>query len=522
MNPETPTKLKFVNGKFRIEAASAKTRLRLSKDPNWGVASGFAYETIHLRAAAAFRTFADGIAEKILNRAFQAHYDLPGLPPLPLLDDHQRAGLEWVLQRKRSYLAHAPGAGKTAVAILAACFAQGPGQAVFIVPPSLVTNWERETLRFTEWAGVWPAIGIIGRSDDQAAVAWRADFLIVPDSMLTKPWVYERLRAMKKKFIAVDEASRFKEPAAERSLAFYGGRNEAVSYPGLYQRARHVVFLDGSPMPNRPIELWAPTFALHPEAIDCMDRDDFGYRYCGAKPNERGVWEYNWSSHEAELREKLRRDFMHVVTEEELPHPERLRSMLYLNADLRTPEMKTWEKRHLGKLLESEIDEDAGQGEVAALRRELGVSKIPGIAAYARERLVGKDESVLLFAWHRDVCEGLVEKLSKFNPGLVMGGTSGASRERDFDHFQRGKKKLLVINIAAGARGHNLQAANRVIFGEYSWTDETNRQCEHRAARRGSEQMFVRCDYIVSPGSFDERVLASIFTKQKRVKRIIG
>lgn len=524
-------RLLFKCGKFRLDGITPDLRIRLSKNAHWSCLSATSYETVNLRAAAAFRSSGDESVEKIFNRAFQTHYDLPRLPPLPHLDPHQLEGLKWVLHRKRSYLAHAPGAGKTAQAILAACLKRPDpfdgGCALFIVPPSLTVNWEREIRKFTEWLGIWPAIGIVPSSADQDSMAWRADFIICPDSMLAKPWVYTGLKNRRLDFIAVDEASRFKDPFSERSIAFFGGsvRDEKRgdrAFSGLFQNARHVVFLDGSPMPNRPMELWAPTYALHPEAIDCMDQNDFGYRYCGAKPNERGQWEFLHSSHEAELRVKLQKDFMHVVPEDRLSHPERRRSLLFINQDVRSPEHRSWERRHLGGLNLDEMDEEASQGELARFRAELGERKVPWVAGYAGERLADKNESILLFAWHRNVVEGLAEKLSKWNPGVIMGGVGSQARESAMDHFQRGKKKLLILNIAAGGRGHNLQAADRVLFGEYSWTDELNKQCEKRASRRGNEKAFTRCEYAVVPGSLDERVLTSIFTKEKRVRRIIG
>lgn len=515
-------RLTFYDGKFVLIDGNPSRHAKLRKDPEWTCTSEGTYVTVSLRAAVALRSLAVESAENIFQRVLQSRYDLPALPRLEMLDPHQREGLEWILRRKRSYLAHAPGAGKTAQAILAACLAEGPGQALFIVPPQLLKNWEREILKVTEWIGRWPTIGIVPVSDKKENMAWKADFILCPDSMLTRDWVYTALRTMKKKLIAVDEASRFKESLSERSLAFYGGRSEKAAYPGLFRDARHVVFLDGSPMPNRPLELWAPTYALHPEAIDCMSLDDFGYRYCGARPNERGVWEYKHSSREEELRQKLQNDFMHVVPEEKLSHPERRRTMLFMNQDVRSAEHRSWEKKHLEGMDLSEIDEESSQGDLARFRAELGLRKIDWTSTYVGERLREKNESILLFAWHRDVCEGMAEKLSKWNPGVVMGGVSDRVREREFDLFQRGKKTILVMNIAAGGRGHNLQRASRIIFGEYSWTDELNKQCEKRGSRRGSEHSFVRCEYVVVPGSLDERILGSIFTKQSRVKRIIG
>lgn len=513
--------MNFENGRFVLNQV-----LLPSPHPRWQHIDDRQYETVDLKAAADYRKFATPETERLLKRLFQEHYPLPEIPPLPMLDTHQRVGLEWILERKRSYIAHAPGAGKTAQAILAALIAPGFGQTLFIVPPNLIMNWEREIAQVATWAGVHARSATVPRTEGRHDMDWDSDILLVPDSMIAKDWVQRAIvpRAHHKEiqFIAVDEASRLKEPWSERSLAFYGGSFEGKVFPGIYRDARHVVFLDGSPMPNRPIELWAPTYALHPEAIDCMDRDDFGYRYCGARPNERGVWEYNYSSHESELQEKLQRDFMHVVTEEKLTHPERLRSLLFTDTDLRSPDHKAWDRKNLGEIDFDEIDEESSQGDLARFRRELGVSKIPFVTAYTESRLKGKNESILLFAWHREVCQRLAENLSKWNPGLVMGGTSAKERDAAFSAFQLGTVKLLVLNISAGGRGHNLQRADRAIFAEYSWSDEMNRQCEKRGSRRGSTVDVFRSDYIACPDSLDEPMLGSLFTKQKRFRRIIG
>lgn len=523
-----PENLQFKNGKFEALVTSPSLRGKFFRDPYWTHADSDVFTTTNLGAARGYRVSADESAERVFRRAFQSHYvKLPRLPKIfAALDRHQQAGILWILTRKRSYLAHAPGAGKTAQAIVASLMAQTQEgeQTLFIVPPTLTLNWEREIWKFTAWLAkgkYFPTIGIVPRSDRRDEMAWRADFIICPDSMLSRPWVYTRLLKMKKRFVAVDEASRFKDPQAERTIALFGGRSGDRTYPGLIANVRHVVLMDGSPMPNRPMELWAPTFALHPEAIDCMDQNDFGYRYCGARPNQFGQWEFLHSSHEEELRGKLRQDFMHVVTEDELSHPERQRSMLFMDRDVRSLEQKTWERKHLPSTIKS-VSEVLSQGEMAHYRRELGVRKVPWIARYVADRLRDKNESILLFAWHRDVVDALMKKLSAFKPACVYGGITPAIREKWFREFQAGKLKLIIGNIAAMGRGHNLQRADRVIFGEWSWTDETNKQCEKRASRRGNDKAFVRCEYIVCPNSMDEPVLNSVFTKEKRVERIIG
>lgn len=445
------------------------------------------------------------------------------------LDDHQRAGIRWALSRKNSYLAHAPGAGKTCQAIIAALNVKGDGQAVFIVPPSLTLNWARECRKFfsmffgKENKKYFPSVAIIPESNKSELTDWFAEFLIVPDSMITRAWVREGLASTDIKFLAVDEASRFKESTAKRTIALFGGEFQTGEpVPGFAKRSKHVVLLDGSPMPNRSMELWAPTYALTPESIDFMNQVQFGFKYCGARMGNYGKWEFKGDSNQEVLRAKLRYSFMHFVGEESLSHPERRRSIVYMSEDVRSPEQKSWEKENLGSFKFSDLSEDLSLGDLARFRNELGLRKVPWAIERTASLCEEKNESILLFAWHKDVCKKLYTGLQSYGFEIVNGETKMKEREKIFSAFQNGKLRGIVGNISAMGRGNNLQKTDRVIFAEYSWTDETNKQAEKRASRRGSEKDFVRCEYIVCPNSMDEPVAKGLFRKAENIRRVIG
>lgn len=491
------------------------------------------YVTKSYQAAAKVKHLADEKAQKILDRVLQKRYLAPSRPLPDFLDAHQKEGVNWILTRSRSYLAHAPGAGKTVEAIVASVLAgkSNTEQTIVIVPPDLTENWAREIVRFLtlmKEPNAKFSFAIVPRTQRQSRMDWTKPYIIVPDSMLTRPWVERALKEITDiftlKMLIVDEGSRFKEPLSRRSIVLFGGKTGQVTHTGLFRKARHAVLMDGSPMPNRAIELWAPTFAFCPEAIDFMSELQFGFKYCEGRQDDMGRWYFPGTKLNGDLKKKLTENFMHIVTEEELDHSERHRAMLYMSRGVRSYELQKWEAKNLSQIDWSDIDEDIStKGDIARFRRMLGIQKAPWVAEYVKRRLENKKESIIVYAWHREVCESIAKRLAAFKPALIIGGVPNSYREKAFKSFQSGETQVIVANIAAMARGHNLQRADRIIFGEFSWTDELNRQCEKRASRRGRDKNLpVMCDYIVAPDSMDEVVLKSVFNKARAVKSVIG
>lgn len=509
-----------------MKTPKTKTRI-LYRDAKFVLYQNGKCQDITPVEAQALRSLASKSAAFMLDRLFVKRYTFDERLP-SFLDEHQKEGVQWILTRSRSYLAHAPGAGKTCEAIVASCFVRDCKRILFIVPPTLTVNWEREIkLWSSKLFGdnlVFLPIQTISDSSKKDEISWAAHYFIVPDSMLTKKWVLDNLLSLSFDFVAVDEASRFKNPEAERSKALFGGQlKDKRQSPGLIYGARYAVLLDGSPMPNRHMEMWAPTYAMSPQSIGFMSQRDFGVRYCNAFQDARGHWQYSGSSRSEELHHKLTDSFMHVVTEDRLGHPERMRSITYMDYDPRTPEMIEWEKAHLGATIKELVEngEMEENENLSSYRRKLGLSKVPWVVSYIRDKLNHTKESILLFAWHREVCVLLEDELAEFIPGVIIGGTPAKAREEYFNEFQNGERRILILNILAGGRGHNLQRASRVVFAEYAWTDETNKQCEKRASRKGSKHQSVRCEYVIAGGTLDEVVLRIVREKEALIKKVI-
>jgi SWI/SNF-related matrix-associated actin-dependent regulator 1 of chromatin subfamily A len=500
-------KLTFDNGKFLLsKQASLKTI------------------TIPIHEAARFRKHADDKAERILNKLLLKKVPFPSGRPIPtpeglsLRPFQAERGIPFILSQNRTYLAHQPGLGKSAQFICAV--GMKPGRALVICPAFLKTNWARE---ITKWfVNDFPTIAIVGDEQFIPANYFPADFVIVSDAMIAKPEVLHALTRTKFYHIAIDEGHRFKTFDANRTVALFGGNNGKVKSSGLIYNSDHVVVLSGTPMLNRPVELWPLLYAMAPELIDFMSFETFGFRYGGAKQDEFGRWTFNGSSNEEELHKRIMGPFIQRIKKEDvLPElPEKIREIIVVEKDSRDGDTKTEDKKLLRKMNPFHAESFAELAAYAKMRHAIGLAKVKWVAEFITNN-ISTGESIILFAHHRDVVEKLAEELIAFAPMIINGGVRDEERTKIQDLFQSGKRKLIIGNIDAMNLGLTLTKATRVVFAEYAWTPAANEQAEDRAHRIGQHDS-VLCQYIVLPDSMDESILEANIKKEDSIQRVIG
>jgi SWI/SNF-related matrix-associated actin-dependent regulator 1 of chromatin subfamily A len=489
------------------------------------------WQTEDINAAARFRNYADQQTEKFFNRVLLKSYPFPSggvVSPkhLQLLPFQLEKGIPHLLNTNRTYLAHQPGLGKSAQFI--SLVNTKPGPALIICPAFLKNTWVRE---ITKWSAQdFPKILVLESNDQLQTWSDGAgiDFVIVSDAMISKAWVINQLYQMKFKHVAIDEAHRFKNHLASRTTALFGGKviekgKTKVSSPGLIYKAEHVAALSGTPMLNRPIELWAILYSMAPETIDFMSYEQFGYSYCGPTRGEYGETLFLGAHNEKTLHAKLTAKFMQRLKKSDVLSdlPPKIRDVVLLPTNTLSAEVQKLDQELRTKIDLANVTVAGSLGEYATLRHLIGVSKIPFCANFV-DCILTEDEteSVILFAVHRDVVAELSTLLAKYNPCVINGGVHEEIRQRYQDEFQAGTRRLIIGNIAAMNLGLTLTMATRIVFVEYEWTPAMNEQAEDRAHRIGQNDS-VYCQYLVAPNSIDELVLNSILDKEERITKII-
>lgn len=486
----------------------------------WKPHAQFAFKTRDIKEAVRFRKHADSKAQRIFNKLMLTQMPLPAgglLSPIPLMDFQKDLGVPFILSRNRSYLAHQPGLGKTAQCIVAVN--SKPGRTLVIVPSFLKTTWARE---ITKWSAQdFPSIAVVPESSKADKFEWDADYIICSDAMLIKRWVIRGLSMQRFRYVFIDEAHRFKNCESSRTTALFGGKTKTFKSPGLIYNSEHVCALSGTPMLNRPIELWSTLYAMAPETIDFMSMTEFGRYFCGGFIDHFGAWNFNGASNESELNQRIMGAFMQRIRKEDVLKdlPEKIREVILIDKDIRSPDVQEFDSKVLRKL-EGMSDVPESLGEYAIIRHLNGLAKVGWTASFVSEYL-NAGESIILFAHHRDVVATLAEMLLEFRPMVINGSTDQADRTQYQDLFQSGKRKLIIGNIDAMNLGLTLTKATRVVFSEYAWTPALNEQAEDRAHRIGQhDSVFVQ--YLVLPNSIDERMLARLLEKQETISKVIG
>jgi SWI/SNF-related matrix-associated actin-dependent regulator 1 of chromatin subfamily A len=307
----------------------------------------------------------------------------------------------------------------------------------------------------------------------------------------------------------------------------------------LRKRCTRVVALTGTPILNRPIELWPILQLVAPEYWDPAGLKSqqivgvgegagffrYAKRYCDAKKEWHGRashWDFSGASNLPELQEKLRQSCMvrrlkaDVLTE----LPPKRRQVIALNrngsADAADAE---WEALGDARAeLEAYGDiEKMKKGiafeDISRARKDLAISKVDAVIEHVRECFESSDK-IILFAHHHEVIGRLQDELRDYNPAVITGLTPAALRQGEVEKFQENPEcRLFIGSIGAAGVGITLTASSHVIFAEIDWTPAMMSQAEDRAHRIGQLES-VLVQVLVVEGSLDARMIELIQHKQ--------
>ena len=414
------------------------------------------------------------------------------------LKPFQRAGVEYLLKQRRSFLADEQGLGKT-VEALATIEADRAYPAIVVCPASLKLNWMREIERWL------PARSARMLDGNRGAVP-PADLTVVNYDIVAGR--LEALTALAPRAVALDESHYCKNPGAKRTQA---AQRLCAAVP----REGLVLALTGTPLMNRPPELISQLRILG-RLGDFGSGAQFGQRFRGQDAHQRLHWH---------LRARC---FARRLKADVLPQlPAKTRAVVPVALD-NEAEYRLAERDVIAWLRSQPLDLRALDAKVAAALRAQRLVRLNALKLLAaRGKLhaalhwihdfLSSGERLVVFAGHREVQHAVLER---FPAALhVLGDDSQRARDTAVQAFQApdSDSQLIVCSIEVAGQGITLTRSSNVAFLELAWTPAKHDQAEDRCHRIG-QQDAVNATYLLAADTIDE----TIATLLERKRAVIG
>lgn len=480
-----------------------------------------------------------------------------GLKYLPF----QRAGIAFALERKDTLIADQPGLGKTIQALgVINNLAKAPKNVLLIVPASLKINWRKEA---TKW--LRPELGLtIGIAHSKAKTIidtdgtkksiteyiWPSDNIVIINYDMLERY-HDEIRARTWDVVVCDEAHVLKNAKAGKTKQVLGYEGNRKSERVSSIPARMRIFLSGTPILNKPLDMFCMISAFGFETV-FGNYIKFIKKFCAAFETPWGHWDTTGTDNLEEFQELLRTTFMirrlkndvlkelppkrrqvvtlpqdgltRIVKKEKQVFADNLKNLMILNGEKTEADYDEMTDDQLRQLIdnihertksfediEDFEDYDAVHFEaVAHAREEIGLAKIPMMIEYIRS-MVDAGEKVVVLVVHRTVAHRLAEAFE----GSVkfIGGMSDKEKNASVERFQNDPDcKVFIGNINAAGVGITLTEAWNLVMGELCFVPALLEQGEDRIHRIG-QVAHALIHYLIVSGSLEERLMQIVLEK---------
>jgi SWI/SNF-related matrix-associated actin-dependent regulator 1 of chromatin subfamily A len=341
--------------------------------------------------------------------------------------------------------------------------------------------------------------------------------IVILNYDILKSWL-PALIASKPEILILDEISFCKSRNAQRTKA-------AIQ---LSQLPSSVVGLSGTPLTNRPIELWSILQIIRPDIFP--DHNAFAWRYCQPKWDARWGWQFNGAANLQELHGILRDECM----------IRRLKKDVLKELPDKTRQVVSF------KLDKSSLNEynKAKTNFIGWLR---GIS--PGKAFRAAKcqalvkvgyllRLTAKLKLGLTVQWLTEFLEShpgeklvcltmntfVIDHLAARFPRHVIidGRVTGIKRVEAVRKFQsHSKVDFLFGNIKAAGLGLTLTAARQGVFLDFPWNPGDLIQGEDRVHRIGQTKDVI-IHYLATIGTIEEKLIRILREKAATLDAVLN
>lgn len=433
--------------------------------------------------------------------------DIPGLGME--LFPYQKKGVAFIEAKEgRALVGDEMGLGKTAQSLAWLQLHPEKRPVVIVVPASLKLNWSRECDMWMEN----PKVQILSGKKANTPIVGE---IIIINYDIIGAWV-KALKAIKPQVLITDECHKWKSNSAQRTKAV----------KALGKVCPHVIALSGTPIENRPAEIYNAVQMIDPGVAGPWM--SFGKRYCNGHHNGWG-WDFNGASNVEELHEKLTNTIMIRRKKADVLKdlPAKVRSFVPMEIDnwkkykVVEADFIGWVKREKGLAAAEKAGNAEALAKISALKQLAAEGKMTQAIDWIKDHL-DSNGKLVIFAVHKKIIARLMNELADYNPVKVDGSVSQENRQVAVDTFQNDPRcRVFVGNINAAGVGLTLTAASSVAFVEIARSPGEHDQAEDRIHRIGQTADSVNAYYLLAGGTIEETMAKLIDSKRKVLDQVL-
>lgn len=457
-----------------------------------------------------------------------------------ILRPFQQVGIKFAEAAQGSLiLADQMGLGKT-IQFIAACMRydkEHGGNARFAVvcPASLKINWMREIERLTGvipgvFSGETPGVRdltrlVVAKSDkwcifnydilarkSETSVEMKDDAgNVVRNNVVERFLWVDLINNSNFDRIAVDEAHYIKNTSSQRSVAV-----RKLTCPA-------ITFMTGTPVLNRPGELWPMLTMIKPDMFP--EEATFLNRYTFNGKEAKNVDELRGLLKGIMIR-RLKKDVI-----KDLPALERIYDWHEMSDRAR----KVYDKVLQGVYIALDAWNPGQAGaeqavpnilaQIMRLKQVCSIDKLDRVAELATELYDthenGGASKVIVFSQFKPVARGIARRLGQ-EAVWMTGDLNESERQAVVDRFQNDPKvHFLCGTWQVMGEGRNLTAAGYVIFSDLFWTPANHQQCEERCYGRIGDMHGATSYYVVCKDTVEDWIQEILQRKLRVINEVV-
>jgi len=385
--------------------------------------------------------------------------------------------------------------------------------ALVVCPASVKYLWEHEALMHV---GIRAQV-LEGRTPPKRGTMGLLPRLQIINPDILKAWLPYLLK-IGLRTIILDECQFFTNLNATRTRAAI-----ELSYEVPYRIA-----LSGTPISNRPSELYPALHILRPEEFPAFF--PYAQRFCDLK-RHHGKWIHKGATNIPELHRLLKRTCMIRRLKEDVLEnlPEKMRRVVPLDISDRDEyqhardHFSSWMRKNFQHSKVTAALRAVAMTQIGYLLRLSAKLKCRNVVKWANDFLEAyPDEKLVLFAVHHRMIEVLQRRVHSKHV-TIDGSVSTKRRKLAIATFKNDPAcRVFIGNLqAAGVGIDGLQkVCNNMAMTEIAWRPGDHTQAEDRLFRIGQNKP-VFINYLVAGDTIEERLCEVIQHKQRVIRETL-